>query len=116
MCGREMEGGPECPLTDSRTPRQVENPGTGEPQWPQMSRYVGQYSATCDLCLWTKAHKKLPTSYLEPLLTPDCLWYMISVDFIVKLPESDGHGVIMVVVDSLTKRGHFLLVNTTITA
>jgi len=38
------------------------------------------------------------------------------VDFIVELPESDGHNAIMVVVDSLTKRAHFLPVNTTITA
>jgi len=79
-----------------------------------MSRYVGQYTATCDLCLRTKAHKKLPTSHLEPLPTPDRWWQTISVDFIVELPESDGHNAIMVIVDSLTKRAHFLPVNTTI--
>ncbi len=84
--------------------------------WPQMSRYIGRYMSTCDLCMCTKAHKQLPVGHLQPLSTPDSRWHTISVDFIVELPESDGHNAIMVVVDSLTKRAHFLPVNTTITA
>jgi hypothetical protein len=54
--------------------------------------------------------------HLEPLPTPDTRWDTVSVDFIVELPQSDGHDAIMVVVDSLTKRSHFLPMNTTITA
>ena len=84
--------------------------------WPQMSRYIGQYTSTCDLCLRTKIQRQLPTGHLEPLPTPDTRWHTVSVDFIVELPQSDGHDAIMVVVDSLTKRSHFLPVNTTITA
>jgi len=34
------------------------------------------------------------------------------MDFIVKLPDSDGHNVIMVVVDTLTKCAHFLYLQT----
>jgi hypothetical protein len=84
--------------------------------WPQMSRYIGQYTSTCDLCIRTKIQRRLPTGHLEPLPTPDTRWDSISVDFIVELPHSDGHDAIMVVVDSLCKRAHFLPVNTTITA
>jgi hypothetical protein len=39
--------------------------------WPQMSRYIGQYTATCDLCLRTKIQRQLPTGHLEPLPTPE---------------------------------------------
>ena len=39
---------------------------------------------------------------------PDSPWETISVDFIVELPESAGHDVVMVVVDSVTKMAHFV--------
>ena len=96
----------------------MEDLRTGEPQLLVAAnvKVHRQYTATCDLCLRTKAHKQPPTGHLQPLPTPDRPWHTISVDFIVELPESDGHDAIMVVIDSLTKRAHFLPVNTTITA
>lgn len=38
------------------------------------------------------------------------------MDFIVELPESNGHDAVMVVVDSVSKTSHFVSTNTTITA
>jgi len=84
--------------------------------WPQMSRYVGRYVSTCDMCLRTKSFQCPPTGELHPLPIPSAPWDIISVDFIVKLPQSAGHDSIMVVVDSVTKCAHFVSTVTTISA
>ena len=81
-----------------------------------MSRYIGRYVSTCDLCLRTKIQRHRPVGELHPLPIPDSAWDTISVDFIVELPESSGHDAVMVVVDSVTKRAHFISTLTTITA
>ena len=81
-----------------------------------MSRYIGKYVSTCDMCLWTKFAHQPPSRELHPLLIPDMPWDTASVDFIVELPESNGKDAIMVVVDSVTKRSHFVSTVTTLTA
>jgi hypothetical protein len=81
-----------------------------------MSRYIGKYVSTCDLCLHTKAQRHFSVGELHPLPVPSEPWDTISVDFIVELPKSSGHDVIMVVVDSVIKKAHFVPTVTTITA
>jgi len=39
--------------------------------WPQMSRYIGQYVSTCDLCLRTKLIRQAPVGKLHSLQIPD---------------------------------------------
>jgi hypothetical protein len=53
---------------------------------------------------------------LHPSETPEAPWDTISINFIVKLSESHGYDTIMCIVDSLTKRTHFILTHTTINA
>jgi hypothetical protein len=53
---------------------------------------------------------------LVPLPIPEFRWDTISVDFIVKLPESHGYDAIMNVVDLVSKAPHFIPRHTTITA
>jgi len=84
--------------------------------WPQMSRYIGQYVSTCDLCLWTKPWRHSPVGELQPLSVPDAQWDTLSVDFVVELLESSGHDAIMTVVDSVSKRVHFVPMHTTVIA
>ena len=84
--------------------------------WLHMSQYVGSYVSTCDLCLRTKAHHRQPYGELTLLAIPEARWDAISVDFIVELLDSGGYDAVMVVVDSVGKRAHFIETNTTITA
>jgi hypothetical protein len=78
--------------------------------------YVGKYVSTCDMCLCTKALCQPPIGKLHPLPVPEAPWDVVSVDFISELPEVNGKDCIMVVVDSVTKRSHFVDTNTTISA
>jgi hypothetical protein len=42
--------------------------------WPQMSRYIGKYTSTCDLCIRTKTQRHQPVGELRPLPVPDAPW------------------------------------------
>jgi len=84
--------------------------------WPQISRYIGQYISTCDLCLRMKPIRQAPVSELHSLQIPDSQWDMLSVDFMVELLLSSGHDAVMTVVDSVSKQAHFILTHTTVTA
>jgi len=84
--------------------------------WPQMSRYIGQYVSTCDLCLRTKLIRQALVGELHPLQILDSQWDTLSVDFVVELPFSSGHNAVMTVVDSVSKRAHFIPTHTTVTA
>ena len=84
--------------------------------WPCMSKFVRLYCSTCDLCLYTKPQWRAPIRELQPLLIPAERWDTISVDFVVELPESQGHDAIMVVVDSVCKCIHIIPMHTTVTA
>ena len=84
--------------------------------WPNMSRYIGQYVKTCDLCMRTKVQRRLPVGELQPLPIPETRWSTISVDFIVELPKSNGYDAIMVAVDSVSKMVHFIPMTTTVSA
>ena len=70
-----------------------------------MSRYIGQYVSTCDLCLRTKPIRQAPVGELHPLQILDSRRNTLSVDFIVELSLSSRHDAVMTVIT----KGHLLV-------
>ena len=64
----------------------------------------------------SKSQRHHPYGLLKQLLIPGRLWNSISMDFIKKLPMSDGSDMILVIVDHLTKQSIFILTIDTITS
>ena len=63
---------------------------------------------SCAICQQCK-HEKIPyPGLLQPLAIPKQAWEEISMDFVEGLPRSEGKGVILVIVDRLTKFSHFI--------
>lgn len=76
--------------------------------WPSLRMFVNKYVDGCELCQRTKPIRAKPVGLLQPLSTPEGPWQMITYNFIPGLPKSEGHDVILMVVDSNTKMAHFI--------
>lgn len=77
--------------------------------WPHMEKSVRKYVRSCELCQRVKHSQLKPAGLLHPLEIPSGRWRHIAMDFMVKLPVTrNGHDQIMVLVDRLTKRAHFV--------
>jgi hypothetical protein len=73
----------------------------------QMKPQLRNFIKNCDTCQRHKADNTKPAGLLQPLSIPEHVWTDISMDFIDGLPTSYGRTTIFVVVDRLSKYGHF---------
>lgn len=72
-----------------------------------MRHTITEYVQHFSICQQEKHNTSLPVGLLNPLPIPTHVWEDIAMDFITGLPNSCGFTVIFVIVDRLTKFGHF---------
>jgi len=71
--------------------------------WPNLSEDVRRFVNNCDKCGANTVWRQRRQGLLKPLPVPSRMWRDISMDFIEKLPMSDGNTNLMVIVDRLGK-------------
>lgn len=79
--------------------------------WLHMERSVKRYVRSCEMCQRVKASHRKPAGLLHPLQIPRNRWSDISMDFVTGLPKARRSkcDAVMVIVDRLTKRAHFIV-------
>lgn len=72
-----------------------------------MWKAVRECVRNCSICQRYKPDNTANPGLLQPLPIPKTLFSDISMDFISGLPKSKGKEVVFMVVDRLSKYGHF---------
>jgi hypothetical protein len=84
---------------------------------PKMDKWINKYNGTWDTCQCMESPRHTKFGLLQPLEFLYSPWESILLDFIMALPESEGHTKIMVVVvDHFSKMAHFIALTKTTTA
>ena len=85
--------------------------------WPKVSEDVREHIHTCPKCQVNKPSNRKPAGLLVPLQVPERRWTSISVDLITHLPRTvRSNDAVIVFVDRLSKRVHYVASQTTISA
>lgn len=79
-----------------------------------MKKMVKELVQQCEVCQLAKPKRVPYPGLLQPLPVPKIPWEMMTMDFIEGLPMSNQFNCILVVIDKLSKFGHFIALNTPI--
>ena len=82
--------------------------------WLKLRDSIKSYIKSCTTCMHSKSQRHHPYGLLKQLPIPERPWNSISMDFIKKLPMSDGSNTIPVIINHLTKQLIFILTVNTI--
>lgn len=76
--------------------------------WEGMKANIKKFVSEYDTCQRMKYESVSPVGLLQPLPIPTAVWEDISMDFVEGLPKARQVDTILVVIDRMTKYGHFL--------
>ena len=62
--------------------------------WPKLKAYIAMFIAICQECYLVKAKHQHPSGLLQPLPIPKWKWEVISMDFIMGIPNSKKQNVL----------------------
>jgi hypothetical protein len=75
--------------------------------WNGLKQDVDSFVKQCSVCHQAKHELCKYPGLLQPLPIPAQAWTDLTMDFIERLPKSQGYSVRLVIVDRLTKYSHF---------
>lgn len=76
--------------------------------WPTVAADTPECVKACTVCARGKATHRSPAGILRPLPVPGCPWSHITVEFVTRLPLSQGNDTILTIVDRFSKAVHFV--------
>ena len=81
--------------------------------WSRMKIDFSKFVTKCMVCPKVKAEYQVRSGLLQPIKIPKWKWDRITINFVVRLLVTGRkHDLVWVMIDQLTKSGHFLPMRT----
>lgn len=106
----------EVPMAGHGGFLKIYKPATEIFYWADLRKDFKELVRQCETCQQTKYSTGKKQGELQPLPIPTKPWQDINMDFIIGLPNSYGHTIVLVVVDRFSKQAHFVALQPDYTA